>query len=214
MKFHHVRKATAVAALALVGWVGTVGSAQAAVYVGRWDPLFGGAFPDLSWSAEAQFFVPDSCLASDGQYDSGHPCIGFAALEGLVTFTDTTGVEAPETLGASSFNLANFTVAGGDLTGVTGLFSAVTPAGAFAGGGTYSFALGLGGLASTLLSKTPANTGTDCNFANPGTCGQSSAPAQIQGGGFVLVSAVPEPESYAMLLAGLGLIGFLRRRQR
>lgn len=27
------------------------------------------------------------------------------------------------------------------------------------------------------------------------------------------VNAVPEPETYAMLLAGLGLLGFLRRRR-
>jgi hypothetical protein len=30
----------------------------------------------------------------------------------------------------------------------------------------------------------------------------------------VSVSAVPEPETYAMLLAGLGLVGFISRRRR
>ncbi|MDP1573390.1 MAG: FxDxF family PEP-CTERM protein [Coxiellaceae bacterium] len=29
-----------------------------------------------------------------------------------------------------------------------------------------------------------------------------------------LVSAVPEPETYAMLLAGLGLLGFMARRRK
>ncbi|MEG1118645.1 MAG: FxDxF family PEP-CTERM protein, partial [Janthinobacterium sp.] len=28
------------------------------------------------------------------------------------------------------------------------------------------------------------------------------------------VSAVPEPETYAMLLAGLGLVGFMARRRK
>jgi hypothetical protein len=32
--------------------------------------------------------------------------------------------------------------------------------------------------------------------------------------GFAPVTAVPEPETYAMLLAGLGLIGFAARRAR
>jgi hypothetical protein len=30
----------------------------------------------------------------------------------------------------------------------------------------------------------------------------------------VSVSAVPEPETYAMLLAGLGFVGFMARRKR
>jgi hypothetical protein len=34
----------------------------------------------------------------------------------------------------------------------------------------------------------------------------------MQGG--VAVTAVPEPETYAMLLAGLGLVGFAARRRR
>ena len=33
-------------------------------------------------------------------------------------------------------------------------------------------------------------------------------------GGQLYVAAVPEPESYAMLLAGLGLIGFAARRRK
>lgn len=33
-------------------------------------------------------------------------------------------------------------------------------------------------------------------------------------GGNIAVSAVPEPETYAMLLAGIGAIGFLARRRR
>jgi len=32
--------------------------------------------------------------------------------------------------------------------------------------------------------------------------------------GFVTVTAVPEPETYAMLLAGLGLLGFMARRRK
>ncbi|MET0517488.1 MAG: FxDxF family PEP-CTERM protein [Burkholderiaceae bacterium] len=48
--------------------------------------------------------------------------------------------------------------------------------------------------------------------------GLLSGPGQIQGTGFVgasySVSAVPEPESYALLLGGLGVVGLLAYRRR
>lgn len=48
--------------------------------------------------------------------------------------------------------------------------------------------------------------------------GTLTTPGQIPGLGFIgvnyLVTAVPEPESYAMMLAGLGLLGFASRRRK
>ena len=39
-------------------------------------------------------------------------------------------------------------------------------------------------------------------------------PNTVEGGQLMLMTApVPEPETYAMLLAGLGLLGFARRRK-
>jgi hypothetical protein len=43
--------------------------------------------------------------------------------------------------------------------------------------------------------------------------GVPTSPDQIIGLNNVSIAAVPEPETYAMLLAGLGLIGFLARRR-
>ncbi len=200
------------AAVLLVGMLGALQPAQAAVYVGHWEPLFGAPFTDLDWTAEAKFVVPDSCLATDGTYGSNN-CGGFSTLEGFITFSDASGVMASETLGAKSFNMDNFKVLGGELSGVSGDFSAVTPVSAFAGGGTYSFGLELDGLGSTLLAKTPANHGAFCTELSPGTCVESANRGVILDGGFVNISAVPEPETYALLLAGLGAIGFLRKRR-
>lgn len=43
---------------------------------------------------------------------------------------------------------------------------------------------------------------------------QQTSPDQIIGLNNVVVAAVPEPESYALMLAGLGLMGFIARRRR
>ncbi|MEO7851449.1 MAG: hypothetical protein ABIR94_04220, partial [Rubrivivax sp.] len=44
--------------------LGGAGTAQAALYTGKWDPAYGSIFPVLGWSATAVIYVPDPCLAS------------------------------------------------------------------------------------------------------------------------------------------------------
>ena len=55
-------KAVSVAALSFAALC-SFPSAQAAVYVGEWDPAFGPALPDLGFAGRAKFFIPDACLA-------------------------------------------------------------------------------------------------------------------------------------------------------
>ncbi|MBI4937303.1 MAG: DUF1566 domain-containing protein [Nitrosomonadales bacterium] len=56
------------------------------------------------------------------------------------------------------------------------------------------------------------NFGTGYGSENVGTGGYMYAWA-VRPGNSAAVSAVPEPETYAMLLAGLGLLGFTARRR-
>jgi hypothetical protein len=74
--------------------------------------------------------------------------------------------------------------------------------------------------ASYLLNSTAPFTTFTLNFT-PGSDGSYSFSYLNEGGdnfGALLdnvsVSAIPEPESYVMLLAGLGLMGFLARRRK
>jgi len=54
------------AAAGVASLVAFAGQANAASYVGSWDPAFGDDFPDLGWRGEAVFEIPDACLPQFG----------------------------------------------------------------------------------------------------------------------------------------------------
>jgi len=63
---------------------------------------------------------------------------------------------------------------------------------------------------SASYSWTANATGTQWVSFNSGTAGGNSGPVIDN----VMLTAVPEPETYALLLAGLGVIGMLSSRRR
>ena len=54
------------------------------------------------------------------------------------------------------------------------------------------------------------NAGAQYHFDISGTFGPNASHGQYA----VAIAAIPEPETYAMMLAGLGLMGFVARRRR
>lgn len=78
------------------------------------------------------------------------------------------------------------------------------------GGAFGAFSLGQNiGWTGSLLDFTPSTTGTyTMTFSNLGGDGVGMLLDNVT------VTAVPEPETYAMMLAGLGLLGFVARRRR
>jgi len=202
--------------------LGGTGSAQAAIYSGNWDPAFGPAFPDLGWKAKATFDVPGSCLALGNQnyvQTTSGPCAGFNVLSAQVSFYNLSDPDVNvETFTLNPSVIVNSVdIAGGKLVGLdTGFFNYFVPTTTIAGGGLYSFSLylhydGTQSLAD-LTYASPHGVAPSCGYS-PGkypnaVCGASETSA------VGTLTAVPEPETYVLMLAGLAAVGFARRRRR
>ncbi len=212
-------RARSVLSVALLGVAATFGSAgpsQAAIYAGSWDPAYGSIFPDLGWQASALFDVPDACLAlgSGSNIPVSGSCAGFTVLSAAV---DLYNIASPSTI-LQSFNLNpnvivnGINLTGGQLSGIdTGFFDFFVPSLSIAGSGNYSFSLILfGGNKAQLIYADPTTTSPGCAFlsVDGASCGVSATAATG------VFAPVPEPETYALMLAGLGALGFAARRRR
>ena len=81
-----------------------------------------------------------------------------------------------------------------------------------------ALATGLGNSMQLFFAGTPGNAGYDVNASGTHTFSLSVSDASSVLLGSVVVTAavvaVPEPESYALMLGGLGVLGFLARRRK
>jgi len=123
------------------------------------------------------------------------------------TFTASAGTWADA---AGTGPIASGGAAGVDgCNGSSGGFACIqakTPYLTMASGGSYTFNFSVFG-ANYVTSPGMFNTHVGIGFTQ--TDGSGNAGIVSTG----VVSAIPEPETYAMLLAGLGLMGFVARRR-
>ena len=97
--------------------LGSIGSAQAAIYTGNWDPAYGGIFPELGWKASAIFDVPDACAAIGTGSNIPTSAAPAPASTSSAPRSSSTTSPIPGTI-LASFNLnPNVNVTGIDIAG-------------------------------------------------------------------------------------------------
>jgi PEP-CTERM motif len=211
-------KAVLGAVVSLATVLGSAGSAQAATYKGTWDPLFGPPFSDLYWKGSADFNIPDTCTGAGWHLNTDPGCGGMSVTNAVVEFASSSDpLTTLQTLNFGSVTPA--TSMSRDASGVvngayTTFFGGIQGAiaqtrlngGVYDGtGDQYYFALFFGEGDAYLAFKHYSYQDFTCSAPPINGCGVSG-PAHI--------TFVPEPQTYALMAAGLAAIGFVARRRR
>jgi hypothetical protein len=160
-----------------------------------------------------------------GTQTAGVPSTGFftsmtyslLAAPGITTFVDSNNDGIFEVVGAPTVTLATGSLLGSGSTSLTGtppnllpaasLTATFVPNPAFAG-----FFVNPNASQVQALSAAFTNTGSVITQFDLG--GGNFRLSVNGGGGNATFAAIPEPDTYGMLLAGLGLFGYIARRRK
>ena len=232
--------------LLLVGCLGLggFGSAQAGLVSGSWDPAFGSFLSHLSWSGQAEFWVPDTCSAQgDGVYSATGLCGGTTVNFANVTFTGDAALPGSQTIDFKPLGITPTSVKVMNnqvLTVATTGAGLGVPSGAPAAQGN-AFVLQFTTTSPILLCIACSPTGPDYINNAPNVSASVNGMEQTfytytDGGAPTLVDAygypvgvklgsdgdfigytsqpVPEPGTWALMLGGLMAVAMRMRRRR
>ena len=162
--------------------------------------VFSASLFTLNAQAAVLSLGPDTNLSSTAEQfqftNSGISSASFTdyVLLDVTPYRDLTASLSSTSTGSFTFN--SFGLYTGDINGVNTLVKSGSVQNIFANlsvGGLQD--AGLGGSYFLKITGTQSGTGS-------------------YNGNITLTSAVPEPETYGMMLAGLGLMGFVARRRK
>ena len=114
--------------LAAVVVLGSIGSAWAAIYVGKWDPQFGNPYVDLGFRVSVTVDVPGFCdhsagnwiVQNDGPASTETDCNGLATISAAqVTLYDLGNPGSTKVLDFAPMTLLALQFVGGNLTAIS-----------------------------------------------------------------------------------------------
>jgi len=165
-----ILKSLGAAAMAVAINAGSLGSADAAVVVTKWDPLYGPPIPNLGWDLQANFYVPNACLAIPGSHfnysglDCGVSPYTWGLSSATVQLYDTSSATPTIPIDTLPFGPNYFTYIGIDVAGgiVTGVSTISTPNSVQGASPTlnvdlYNWTFRIGGVDVATLIATAAN---------------------------------------------------------
>lgn len=228
----HLKNSLASGAIVAASLLGAVSPAHAIVYVGNWDPAFGSIFTNLGWRGTTEVVLPNACTGLTGSFSNftSNPCgsYGFSTQNAKVEFYALADPlkATVETLNFGTvgnvFSISLNTPGVGAptlLTGVTtGYSSRLTASSAPARdplnpSSSFFFYLKFDGSVASMAYSNQNVPTIDCTAVFSAlSCGVSDVNLRptIR---FMQVGAIPEPETYALMLAGLAALGFAARRR-
>lgn len=226
MRNAHLKNWISSGLVAAAALFGAASPAQAVVYVGNFDPAFGAIFPNLGFRGTATFNLPAACDGLTGMFSNAAPGCGGGLMQITSASVDLYDIAAPtfvlQTMNFAtpgtilSVTLSTPLLAPTLLTGVTSGFSNSvlgTISQAQIASNNYNFYLGFSGNTATLGYSAIGASLERCTGGprqpNNSLCGFSETSPEVK-----FTAAIPEPETYALMLAGLAGMAFVARRQR